>query len=55
MAVEIQSTMKPKNNGAFALIEACDVDVNGTRLDVKLEGLADEIIKKLPYIEEVGV
>lgn len=55
MAVEIQSTMKPKNNGEFHLIEACDVDVNGTRLDKKLEGLVDEVIKKLPFVEEVGV
>ena len=40
MAVEIQSTMKPKNNGAFHLVEACDVDVNGTRLDKTLDDMS---------------
>lgn len=42
MAIEVISTIKPKNNGAFPVLEAKDisVDENGTRLDEKLENLA---------------
>lgn len=42
MAIEVISTIKPKNNGNFPLIEAKDisVDENGTRLDEKLSNLA---------------
>ena len=38
MAVEVISTLKPKNQGSFPVVEACDVSVdsNGTRLDAKL-------------------
>lgn len=50
MAVEIQSTMKPKNNGTFHLIEACDVDVNGTRLDVKLNSLVNDILRLYEFL-----
>lgn len=39
MAIEIISTLKPKNNGDFPVAEAADVSVdkNGTRLDAKLK------------------
>lgn len=37
MAVTVHSTIKPKNNRTFPVVEACDVDVNGTPLDTKLE------------------
>ena len=33
MAIELISKIKPKNNGSFALVDAHDVDVDGTRLD----------------------
>lgn len=38
MAVEVISTLKPKNNGSFPVAEACDISVDskGTRLDAKL-------------------
>ena len=43
MAIEIISTLKPKNNGSFPIAEAADisVDENGTRLDAKLTELAN--------------
>lgn len=43
MAIEIISTLKPKNNGTFPIAEAKDitVDENGTRLDAKLTELAN--------------
>ena len=43
MAIEIISTLKPKNNGTFPIAEAKDiaVDENGTRLDAKLAELAN--------------
>jgi hypothetical protein len=43
MAIEIISTLKPKNNGSFPIAEAKDitVDENGTRLDAKLTELAN--------------
>lgn len=54
--VELFDGLIPKNNQDFPLMDAHYVMVeDGTRLDAKLEGLVDEIIKKLPYIEEVGV
>jgi hypothetical protein len=31
--------LKPKNNGSFPIAEAKDIDVNGVRLDEKLESL----------------
>lgn len=39
MAIEIISTLKPKNNGNFPIAEAADisVDPNGVRLDEKLK------------------
>lgn len=42
MAIEVISTIKPKNNGNFPIVEAEDVSVdkNGTRLSAKLEELA---------------
>lgn len=38
MAVEVISTLKPKNNGRFPVAESCDISVDskGTRLDAKL-------------------
>lgn len=38
MAIEVISTIKPKNNGDFPVAEAKDVSVdeNGTRLNEKL-------------------
>lgn len=36
MAIEVIGTLKPKNNGTFPIAEAKDIDVNGTRLDEKL-------------------
>jgi hypothetical protein len=39
MAIEIISTLKPKNNGTFPIAEAKDIDVNGVRLDEKLENM----------------
>jgi hypothetical protein len=39
MAIEIISTLKPKNNGSFPIAEAKDIDVNGVRLDKKLENM----------------
>lgn len=43
MAIEVISTLKPKNNGDFPIAEAKDitVDENGTRLNTKLEELAN--------------
>lgn len=43
MAIEIISTLKPKNNGTFPIAEAADiaVDENGTRLDAKLRELSE--------------
>lgn len=40
MAIELIAKLKPKNKGKFPLMDACDIDVNGTRLDKKLEELA---------------
>ena len=40
MAIEIISTLKPKNNGTFPIAEAKDIDVNGKRLDEKLDELS---------------
>ena len=41
MAIEVISTIKPKNNGSFPIVEAKDVSVdeNGTRLSEKLSNL----------------
>lgn len=39
MAIEIISTLKPKNNGTFPIAEAKDIDVNGVRLDEKLANI----------------
>lgn len=41
MAIEIISTLKPKNNGTFPIAEAKDIDVNGKRLDTKLAELEE--------------
>lgn len=42
MAIEVISTIKPKNNGDFPIVEAQDVAVDdkGTRLNEKLENMA---------------
>lgn len=42
MAIEVISTIKPKNNGDFPIVEAQDVvvDDKGTRLNDKLENMA---------------
>lgn len=40
MAIELIDTLTPKNNGTFPMVEAKDVDVDGTRLPAKLEELA---------------
>ena len=42
MAIEVISTIKPKNNGNFPIVEAKDVAVDdeGTRLDEKLGNMA---------------
>ena len=41
MSIEVISTLKPKNNGDFPLMEAHDivVDESGTRLDEKLKSM----------------
>lgn len=41
MAVEVIATIKPKNNGKFPIVEAADVDVNGTPLNEALEGIGN--------------
>lgn len=53
MAIEIISTLKPKNNGTFPIAEACDIDVNGTRLDEKLESIGESGVG-IVSIEETG-
>ena len=59
MAIEIISTLKPKNNGDFPVAEAKDIDVNGIRLDDLIENLkseiVDEVLDSLPIAEEVSV
>ncbi|KFI97800.1 hypothetical protein [Bifidobacterium stellenboschense] len=40
MAIELIDTLAPKNNGAFPMVNAKDVDVDGTRLPQKLAELA---------------
>ncbi|MCH9277208.1 hypothetical protein JS533_013210 [Bifidobacterium amazonense] len=40
MAIELIDTLAPKNNGTFPMVNAKDVDVDGTRLPKKLEELA---------------
>lgn len=41
MAVEVIATIKPKNNGNFPIVEATDVDVNGTPLNEVLEEMGN--------------
>lgn len=49
MAVEVISTIKPKNNRTFPVVEACDVKIDETtRLDTKLSKYDDRIA----FIEE---
>lgn len=48
MAVTVHSTIKPKNNRTFPVVEACDVDVNGTPLDKVVE----EFDGRVEYIEK---
>lgn len=40
MAIELIDTLAPKNNGDFPMVNARDVDVDGTRLPQKLDELA---------------
>ncbi|WP_240541448.1 hypothetical protein [Bifidobacterium santillanense] len=40
MAIELIDTLAPKNNGTFPMVNAKDVDVDGTRLPAKLDELA---------------
>lgn len=40
MAIELIGTLAPKNNGDFPMVNAKDVDVDGTRLPQKLDELA---------------
>ena len=40
MAIELIGTLAPKNNGDFPMVNARDVDVDGTRLPQKLDELA---------------
>ena len=53
--VELIDGLIPANNQDFPLVDAHYVLSDGVRLDKRLEGLADEIMKKLPYAEEVSV
>lgn len=39
MAIELIDTLAPKNNGAFPMVKAKDVDVDGKRLPEKLKEL----------------
>lgn len=40
MAVNIHGKLKPKNNGTFALMDACDVELeDGKRLDAKIKSM----------------
>ncbi|PLS24206.1 hypothetical protein BLI708_08645 [Bifidobacterium imperatoris] len=39
MAIELIDTLAPKNNGAFPMVNAKDVDVDGKRLPEKLKEL----------------
>ena len=43
MAIELIAKLKPKNKGKFALMDACDIEVDesGTRLDKKLQEIAN--------------
>lgn len=50
MSIEIISTLKPKNNGTFPIVEAKDIDVNGKRLD---EQLAETNEALGSYIDDV--
>lgn len=54
-SVEVPSGLKPL--GDFPLMEAHDivVDESGKRLDEKIDGLVEEVIKSLPIAEEVSV
>lgn len=54
MAIEIISTIKPKNNGNFPIVEAKDitVDKNGTRLDDKLKS-AIYAVKTADEMDEI--
>lgn len=56
-SVNLISGLIPKNNGDFPLMQAHDivVDEQGKRLDDKLEGIVEEVLKALPYAEEVSV
>lgn len=41
MAIELIDTLAPKNNGTFPMVNAKDVDVDGTRLPERLKALQD--------------
>lgn len=55
MAIEVISTIKPKNNGSFPIAEADDiaVDENGTRLSAKLKELASGVKAEVEESEEI--
>ncbi len=53
--VQMIDGLMPSNGQDYPLVDAHFVLSNGQRLDDRLDNIADEIIKKLPYIEEVGV
>ena len=55
MSIELIDKIKPKNNGKFPLIDACDVEMpNGKRLDKAMEA---EIAMQLPEdgIARIGI
>lgn len=52
MPIEVISTIKPKNNGTFPIAEACDIDVNGVRLDKKILNTVEKDKISLVFISE---
>lgn len=45
MSIELIDKIKPKNNGSFSLVDACDVEMgNGERLEEAMQNHCDSVI-----------
>ena len=50
MAIELIDKVKPKNNGSFAMVDACDVEMpDGTRLDVAIAAITPVVRTQSEY------
>lgn len=53
MAIELIDKIKPKNNGNFSMVDACDVQVSdGERLDAALDRISKQTGNQIVAITE---